>query len=115
MNYKGSCHCGNISFEVRGLLTEVIQCNCSICSKRGALMWFVSKADFHLITPKDNYTTYTFNTHTINHRICPSCGCAPFEESVDKEGLATVAINARCIDNLDLASLNIIQYDGKQR
>ena len=37
--YKGSCHCGAIqfSFEVE-LFTHGVRCNCSFCSKRGAML-----------------------------------------------------------------------------
>jgi hypothetical protein len=43
MNYKGSCHCGQIAFEVEGELAQVADCNCSICSRMGALHWFVPR------------------------------------------------------------------------
>jgi hypothetical protein len=33
--YKGSCHCGRVTFEVEGALTEVLECNCSHCSRKG--------------------------------------------------------------------------------
>lgn len=114
MKYKGSCHCRQISFEVEGDLQQVTECNCSICSKRGALMWFVRKADFRLLTPVESYVTYTFNTHKIKHRICPNCGCVPFEEGVDEKGVETVAINARCLDDADLSTLKVAQFDGKK-
>lgn len=45
MIYKGSCHCGKIAFEVDGELTGAMACNCSICSRKGALMWFVPGED----------------------------------------------------------------------
>lgn len=35
MNYKGSCHCGAVAFEVEGEIGQVIDCNCSICSRKG--------------------------------------------------------------------------------
>ncbi|HEX6635136.1 MAG TPA: GFA family protein, partial [Usitatibacter sp.] len=34
MVYKGSCHCGRVAFEVEGDIGAVIECNCSICSKK---------------------------------------------------------------------------------
>ena len=35
--YRGSCHCGEITFEVRREqpIEVLIDCNCSICSKKG--------------------------------------------------------------------------------
>jgi len=41
MEYKGSCHCGQVKFVVEGELTEVLSCNCSICQKKGSLLWFL--------------------------------------------------------------------------
>ncbi|RUV29345.1 GFA family protein, partial [Mesorhizobium sp. M5C.F.Ca.IN.020.32.2.1] len=41
MLYKGNCHCGKIAFEVEGNLTGAVRCNCSICSRKGALLWAV--------------------------------------------------------------------------
>jgi len=37
MNYKGSCHCGKIAFEVDGEIGKLIECNCTICRRRGDL------------------------------------------------------------------------------
>ncbi|MFZ1244960.1 MAG: GFA family protein, partial [Azonexus sp.] len=44
MIYKGSCHCGKVAFEVEGELTNLMDCNCSICQRKGALLWFVPRA-----------------------------------------------------------------------
>ena len=41
--HKGSCHCGNMKFEVEGELTQVVSCNCSICARKGALLWSVPR------------------------------------------------------------------------
>ena len=51
MNYRGSCHCGTIAYEVEGDLDQVIQCNCSLCSRRGWLLWFVPRDRLALKTP----------------------------------------------------------------
>jgi hypothetical protein len=42
-NYKGSCHCGQITFEVTGDLTNVMACNCSMCQRKGTLIWFIPR------------------------------------------------------------------------
>ena len=114
MNYKGGCHCGQIVFKVEGDLQQVTECNCSICSKRGALMWFVPQVNFHLTTPVENYATYTFNKHKIMHRFCPKCGCAPFGEAASSSGVAMVAINVRCLEDLDLSALKVDHFDGRK-
>ena len=115
MTYTGSCHCGNIKFEVEGTLEQVIDCNCSICQRRGALHWFIARDQMKLLTPESNLSTYTFNKHLIRHRFCAQCGCAPYGEGVNpKTGAATAAINVRCLENVNLSSLKIMPFDGRR-
>jgi hypothetical protein len=113
MNYHGSCHCGGVAFEVEGNLEQVIECNCSHCSRTGYLLWFVPRSQFTLLTPEANLATYTFNRHVIRHHFCPRCGCAPFASGKDRSGAATAAINARCLTDIDLASLKRVPVDGR--
>ena len=113
MIYKGACHCGKIAYEVEGDLTQAIECNCSICSKRGYLLWFVPREQLRLKTPEADLATYTFNTHKVKHRFCPTCGCAPFGEGADKTGAAKAAINVRCLEGVEIAALKRIPFDGR--
>ncbi len=113
MNYKGSCHCGQISFEVEGTLEQAMECNCSHCSRKGYLLWFVPGEQFKLLTPEDAFATYTFNRHVIRHHFCPKCGCAPFASGKDRTGAATAAVNVRCLEGADLSSLKKVPVDGR--
>ena len=113
MKYTGSCHCKQIAFAVEGDLQQVMECNCSICSKRGALHWFVPRDRLTLATPESALSTYTFNRHRIQHRFCSQCGCAPFAESHDANGVAMAAVNARCLDGVDLTGVKRIPFDGR--
>ena len=114
MTYKGGCHCGKIAFEVDGDLKQVMQCNCSICSKRGYLLWFVPRKQLLLSTPESNMSTYTFNKHQIKHRFCPACGCAPFGEGLNpKTNEMTAAVNVRCLEGVDPAKFKITHFDGR--
>jgi hypothetical protein len=112
MAYRGGCHCGNIAFEVDGEIGRVIECNCSICSKRGYLFWFVPRANLHLRS-EPSLSTYTFNKHRIKHQFCPTCGVAPFGIGVDANGNETVAMNVRCLRDVDTAALDIVPFDGR--
>lgn len=113
MEYKGSCHCGRIAFTAEGELKQVMECNCSICTKRGSLLWFVPRDRFHLRTPAADLSTYTFNKGHIKHRFCSVCGCAPFAEATDPKGNPMAAVNARCLDEIDLAALPRQPFDGR--
>ncbi|AHC77880.1 TPA: GFA family protein [Pseudomonas aeruginosa] len=113
MNYRGSCHCGTIAYEVEGDLDQVIQCNCSLCSRRGWLLWFVPRDRLALKTPASAMHTYTFNTHRLQHHFCPTCGCAPFSEGIGPDGQARAAVNARCLEDIDASALPVQHYDGR--
>ena len=110
---KGSCHCGSIRFEVEGAPTEVTECNCSICFRKGSLLWFVPRGHFRLTTPAENVATYTFNKHAIQHHFCPTCGMNPYAEARDRSGKEMSAINVRCLEDIDLALLKVNRFDGR--
>lgn len=113
MIYKGSCHCGQIAFEVEGEISKVMDCNCSICSRKGSLLWFVPRQRFRLMTPEKNLSTYTFGGGSVKHRFCPKCGIHPFGEGADPSGNQIAAVNVRCLEGVDISALSIEHFDGR--
>jgi hypothetical protein len=114
MVYKGGCHCGRIAFEVEGDIDQVIDCNCSMCMKRGSLLWFVPRQSLHLSTPEENLGTYHFNTGRIDHHFCDKCGIAPFSEGTHPaSGAKMAAVNARCLEGIELSALKVSHVDGR--
>jgi len=113
MAHTGSCHCGAVAFELDAPIGKVIDCNCSMCRRRGGLLGFFPREAFKLATPESALGSYRFNKEAIEHRFCPTCGIAPFSEGVDpSSGARIVAVNVRCLDGVDLASLEVQQVDG---
>jgi hypothetical protein len=112
MSHTGSCHCGQIKFDVQGTFNEVIECNCSHCSRKGYLLWFVPRAQFALQTPESSMSTYTFNKHAIKHHFCLKCGCAPFGFGT-AQGKEMAAVNVRCLEGVELASIKRKFVDGR--
>lgn len=113
MKYRGSCHCGRVRFEVEGEIEKLGECNCSHCSRKGYLLWFVPREQLRLETPEDALSTYTFNKHVIQHHFCPDCGCAPLGFGKDPAGNATAVVNARCLEDVDIAGFERIFFDGR--
>ena len=113
MNYQGSCHCGRVKFEVEGDITSATSCNCSICQRKGTLMWFVPRNAMRLITPEEDAGTYLFNKHLIRHRFCPTCGIHPYGEGTAPSGEAMAAINIRCIEGIDFQVIPVTPFDGR--
>lgn len=113
MKYKGSCHCGRITFEVEGEINGVMVCNCSICSRKGSLLWFVPRERLSVLTGDENLATYVFNKQLIKHRFCQTCGIHPYAEGADPTDKHMAAINIRCLDGLELDSVPVQHFDGR--
>lgn len=112
-NYSGGCHCGAVRYDVSMALGDVIACNCSMCGRAGTLLSFVPAAAFHLQSGDDNLSDYSFNKHSIRHVFCKTCGIKSFARGTMPDGSPTVAINARCLDGVDVEKLSVKHYDGK--
>jgi hypothetical protein len=113
MKYKGSCHCGTVAFEVEGEIKSAMACNCSICQRKGSLLWFVPRSLLKLLTPEDAARVYEFNKHLIKHRFCPTCGMHPYGEGTDPKGNQMAAVNVRCLEDIDLDSIAVTHFDGR--
>ena len=115
IKHSGGCHCGRVRFEVLAPAEiHVDECNCSMCSKRGGLLWFAPREALRLSTPEAGLSTYRFNTMKIAHHFCPTCGIAPFGEGVGPDGASMAAVNVRCLEGVDVAALKIVQVDGSR-
>jgi len=111
MKYQGSCHCGNIQFEIEAPEEiEVEDCNCSICNKAGFLHLILPLKQFKLLKGKDSITTYTFNSGIAKHTFCKNCGIKPFY--TPRSNPDGIDINVRCLDTKP-GAINIKNFDGQ--
>lgn len=112
--YTGGCHCGRVRFEATASLDRVMSCNCSNCQARGLLLTFVPPEQFTLVSGEDDLADYQFNTKTIHHLFCRTCGIESFARGIrPSDGAKMVAINVRCLDGVDLAALTLTPVDGR--
>lgn len=101
-------------YEVQLDLSQpVLECNCSHCQVKGLLLSFAPAEKFTLLSGEDALTEYRFNTEKIQHQFCSICGVECFGRALDPQGVPTAAINVRTIDDIDLAPLTRMPYDGK--
>jgi len=78
-HYTGSCHCGVIQYKVDlDLEKPVMECNCSHCERKGFLLSFTTRENFHLTSGEENLTEYKFNKNVISHLFCKICGVQCF-------------------------------------
>jgi hypothetical protein len=110
---RGGCHCGAIAYTVELDPATAITCNCSICSRLGAVWAFTPKTKFTLTKGDGRLGDYQFNKHVAHHRFCPSCGIESFAQGKGKDGSDQVGINLRCCEGIDVNKLEPKQVDGR--
>lgn len=113
--YAGACHCGAVAFTVEVDPSQALKCNCSICTKLGAVWAFAPRAKFALKSGGEVSGDYQFGKKTLHHRFCKSCGIESYAEGAMPDGTPTVGINLRCLDGLDVETLSPRPWDGRSR
>lgn len=121
--YVGSCHCGAVRFEVETDIDHVRMCDCSICSKRGALNFRVPKENLRLLTPWEDLSLYEWGSRTAKDYFCAKCGILPFRrpgaptrEEI-REGVKPFdgwAVNVRCLQGIDFHALPVRRIYGSR-
>lgn len=100
MLIQGSCHCGNISFD---LIWEpdpseipARACGCSFCIKHGGVWTSNPNGSLTInVAEPALVSKYSFGTHTAKFHICSHCGIVPVVTSVLENHLyAVVSVNA---------------------
>jgi hypothetical protein len=108
--YRGSCHCGAVSFEIATDFPELTTCDCSICRRRNALMVKVHESQFTLLSGAESLSEYQFHTRTARHYFCRNCGIYPFHRkrvTPDHFG-----INVFCLADFDPGGIPVRKTVG---
>ena len=111
--YTGSCHCGAVAFSVELDTDTALKCNCSICTKIGAVWAFASKDKFTLKSGAAAQGDYQFARKTLHHHYCTKCGVESYAEGAMPDGTPTVGINLRCVEGVDVDKLSPRAWDGR--
>jgi len=94
--HTGSCLCGAVRYEVRGLLRDSIACHCSQCRKTSGHYWSATQAktaDLHLLEGRG---LRWFRSSGIAQRgFCQHCGSSLFWRP---DGADTTSIGSGTLD-----------------
>jgi hypothetical protein len=109
----GGYHCGRVRYECAGDLAMVTECNCSVGTKKGLHIMFVGPDSFNLRSGADVLKEYRFNRNVVAHQFCTECGVQPFAKGQMPDGKQVIAANVATIDGIDLSTLKMTPFDGK--
>jgi hypothetical protein len=110
---KGRCHCGCVEFEVKlpNRLEDLSRCNCSICSRRGAVVTSVPLGAFKITKGASFLTLYEFSTNTAKHYFCSKCGI--YTHHKRRSNPNEYAVNVACLEGINPFELgDIATTDG---
>lgn len=113
ITHAGGCHCGHVRLEVRApAQLQVLECNCSICSKAGYLHLVVPVDRFKLLSGGQSLTDYGFHTNTARHLFCSVCGIKSFY--VPRADPWSRSVNVRCLDPGTVTGLTVVPFNGRR-
>ena len=113
---RTACHCGAVKFEIADPPEWVLDCNCTVCRRYGALWTYfrdpATRAKL-LMTPDAGTTdTYTWLDADIAFHRCKVCGCVTHMVALKADPPAIFAVNARMMAGLDPAKVKIRRIDN---
>jgi hypothetical protein len=108
--YKGSCHCGQVGFEITDKPEKLVDCNCSICRRLSPLWGHIDSKAFTK-TGKGETIAYMHGDRTLSIHTCRNCGCTTHWENEQPEP-GYMAVNFRMCDPVVINEFRIRRFDG---
>jgi len=111
---RAACHCGAVRFEIARAPDWVLDCNCTLCRRYGALWAYYRGADQALLLSKPDREatdTYLWGDRSIASHHCRTCGCITHIETAEGEPVI-FGVNARMMVGLDPAKVKLRQVDN---
>jgi len=108
--YRGSCHCGKVTFELISDLTPALRCNCSICKRKGVPMVTAAEGSFQLTGGEEYLTLYQFNTKAARHHFCRVCGI--YTHHNPRSNPSITRVNSGCLEGVDPLTLQTELVNG---
>jgi hypothetical protein len=75
--YQGKCLCGEVNITIKGKISDIIHCHCSLCRKNSGTAFatngFINAADFDILSGRNSLSTFSFKPGRNRH-FCSHCG-----------------------------------------
>jgi len=110
----GNCHCGAVSIEVPERPRYLIECNCSICRRNGALWALYPSKAVRVVVRAGNTSEYVWGARKIKTIHCRTCGCTTHWEPLQCDADSEFGVNMRNFDPKEIEAVATRQFDGAE-
>jgi hypothetical protein len=110
---KGHCHCNAVSFTFDHHPKWLVDCNCSICHRLGAIWAHGPTSSIKISAPDNGTHTYEWGDKMLIFHSCKTCGCTTHWQNKDPSKDAPMAVNTNLCDEESLQGLQLRQFDGR--
>lgn len=112
-----TCQCGDVRISVGSLPAFVHDCNCTLCSKTGALWGYYHPADVQIAGPTTRYQRRDKPEPGVEIHFCPTCGATTHftltPASIAVHGNVQLGVNFRLADESELEGVELRYPDGR--
>lgn len=93
--YSGKCLCGGVVIQVKGKISDIIHCHCSLCRKNSGTAYatngFVNSEDFVIEKGKGLLSTFSFKPGRTRH-FCKNCGSPVYSSNAQDKSRIRVRL-----------------------
>lgn len=103
---KGSCHCGAVQVSIARAPDYLNRCNCSLCTKLGALWGYFTPREVTVSGRPRTYLRADVEVPSLAFSFCGDCGATVQWTSLEPDPDQT-AINMRLFEPEELAGIEV--------
>jgi hypothetical protein len=109
---RAACHCTEVRLEIEKAPSWVLDCNCTLCRRYGALWAYYKPGQVSVVQGAGATDTYVWGDKMIAFHRCKACGCIVYMTALDADPPRIFGVNTRMMPTLDPAKVPLRQIDN---
>ncbi len=79
---RAACHCTTVRFELAAMPEWLLDCNCTICRRYGAMWAYPEPSEVRFVSGAEATDTYAWGDRMLAFHRCKECGCVTRPKAV---------------------------------
>jgi hypothetical protein len=111
--HTGTCHCGAVTLAIAVRPEYLNDCNCSLCTKLGALWGYFNPAEVTISGETGTYIRSDLKTPGLAAHFCKRCGCTTHWKPLPVWPQDRMGVNMRLFSPAAVEGIEIRHPDGR--